>query len=146
MRKEDNEQTLRHQPVIHYRNTDLDIVCEVDPAILVKGFDTHVNIVNVHNGDDGQYYVLCEDTSNTDPELNISRLLDVVDNFTESARKVWNRCSKRDFNIGYDCGDGPWGFNQGLSNQTLRRIVECGATLSIALYPFRPETEGEETS
>ncbi|APZ96293.1 hypothetical protein [Fuerstiella marisgermanici] len=133
-------------PLIRYLNTDLDLVCDTDPKFLIDDVEKSGLYAHAHDGGDGVFKVLVEDRNDSEPEPNIIRLLEAIETLSEAGRRVWNRCSKRDFNIGYDCGDGPWGFNQGLSNQTLRRIVECGATVSITLYPFRPETEGEETS
>ncbi len=133
-------------PLIRYLNTDLDLVCDTAPNSLVDEFEASGLCAYAHDCGGGEYSVLVEDMNDSEPEPNIIRLLEAIERLSESGRRVWDRCSKRDFNIGYDCGDEPWGFNQGLSNQTLRRIVECGATVSITLYPFRPETESEEPS
>lgn len=124
-------------PIIQYLNTDLDLVCDVDPAILASEFESRDLVVNVTPGDDGLFYVLCEDWDESEPEPNIVRLLDAIEGLSDAARDVWDRCSKREFNVGYDCGDEPWSFNQGLSNFVLRRIADCGASFRITLYPFR---------
>ncbi len=137
------EKALNEPQIIRYRDTDLDVVCDFDPAILVEELDAGVNVAHVHHGDDGLHYILCEDVSNTKPEFNIVRLLDVVDKLSESAKNIWNRCSKREFNIGYDCGNEPREFNQHISNPTLRRIVDCGGALRITLYPIRPAANSE---
>jgi hypothetical protein len=128
-------------PKIQYLNTDLVLVCDVDPSRLASEFKACGLFTNVTPGDDGLFYVLCEDNNDTEPEPNIRRLLDAVDRLSADAREIWARCSKREFNVGYDCGDEPWSFNQGLSNVVLRRIADCGASFRITLYPYRPETE-----
>ena len=68
-------------------------------------------------------YILCSGDNDTEPESNIARLLDAIDSLTDAARAILQRCSTREFNVGYDCGDQPWAFNQGLSNDTLRRMA-----------------------
>lgn len=128
-------------PLIQYLNTDLDLVCDVDPALLAAEFEARDLAVNVHAGEDGLFYVMCEDDNDTEPEPNILRLLDAVDALTDGARDLWNRCSKREFNVGYDCGDEPWAFNQGLSNDVLRRMADCGSNFRITLYPHRPDSD-----
>ncbi len=128
---------MNDSPTIQYLNTDLDLVCDVDPTLLAKEFESHGLAVVVTPGDDGRFYVLCEDMNDTEPEPNIKRLLDAADALSVDARELWARCSKREFNVGYDCGDEPWSFNQGLSNAVLRRIAECGASFRITLYPHR---------
>ncbi|MEZ5944683.1 MAG: hypothetical protein R3C18_25120 [Planctomycetaceae bacterium] len=130
-------------PLIQYLNTDLDLVCDVDPALLVTEFDAHDLSVLIQAGDDGLFYVMCEGDNESEPELNIVRLLDAIDALSELGRDVWQRCSKREFNIGYVCGDEPWSFNQGLSNDVLRRMADCGATLRITLYPYRRNSDNQ---
>ena len=129
------------KPVIHYLNTDLDLVCDIDPAPLAAEFESRDLCAHVTHGEDGLWYVLCEDSNDTEPEPNIVRLLNAVDLLTDTARAIWQRCSKREFNVGYDCGDEPWSFNQGLSNDVLRRMAACGATFRLTLYPHRPDSE-----
>ncbi|MCA8992295.1 MAG: hypothetical protein KDA88_09970 [Planctomycetaceae bacterium] len=132
---------LPDPPLIQYRNTDLDLVCDVDPSPLVTEFDADDLYVHVQAGDDGLFYVMCEGGNESEPELNIVRLLAAIDTLSPAGREVWQRCSKREFNIGYGCGDEPWSFNQGLSNDVLRRMADCGTTFRITLYPHRPESD-----
>ncbi len=131
---------MADKPVIQYLNTDLDLVCDIDPTPLVAELDSLDLYVHVTHSSDGLWYVLCEDNSDTtEPERNVVGLLNAVDSLTEVASAIWERCTKREFNVGYDCGDEPWAFNQGLSNDTLRRMAACGATFRVTLYPFRHE-------
>jgi len=46
-----------------------------------------------------------------------------VESLGKANRATWQSCVKRDFNIGYDCGDEPWEFNQGLSAKLLGRLA-----------------------
>ncbi len=133
---------MSETPTIQYLNTDLDLVCDVDPAMLATEIESHDLVALVNPGDDGLFYVMCEDNNDTEPEPNIKRLLDAVDALSDGARELWARCSKREFNVGYDCGDEPWAFNQGLSNDVLRRMADCGASFRITLYPHRPDNDG----
>lgn len=133
--------SLAAPSVIRYLNTDLDLVCDVDPSVLAAEFVALDFAVNVHSGDDGLFYVLCEDDNDSEPEPNILRLLDAIDALTDASRELWNRCTKREFNVGYDCGDEPWSFNQGLSNVALRRMADCGSTLRITLYPYHSDLD-----
>ena len=128
---------VNEKPIIQYLNTDLDLVCNFDPASLASEFESRDLIAHVTAGEDGIYYVLCEGFNDTEPEPNIVRLLDAVDALSDKGREIWARCSKREFNIGYDCGDEPWSFNQGISNSVLRRMADCGASFRITLYPHK---------
>ncbi len=122
-------------PLICYLNTDLDLICDINPTLLANELSAGDIYSNVTNGEDGLWYILCEDSNETEPEPNITRLLDAIESLSEPARFLWDRCTLREFNIGYDCGDQPWAFNQGISNQTLSRMAACGASFRITLYP-----------
>jgi hypothetical protein len=124
-------------PQIQYLNTDLDLVCDVDPATLVTELEAVDLAVHVTPGEDGLFYVLCEDSNDTEPEPNIVRLLDAIEALSGPAGELWTRCSKREFNVGYDCGDEPWSFNQGISNDVLKRMAGCGASFRVTLYPHK---------
>ena len=85
---------------------------------------------------------LCGD-SFEEPDANIAKMLNAIESLTHRQRVIWSRCNLREFNIGYDCGDEPWSFNQGLSNETLGRIAVARATVRWTLYPDRPANKGK---
>lgn len=122
-------------PTIHYLNTDLDLICGVDPATLVAELESAGLRCRTTPAQDALWYVLSENDSETEPELNIVQLLNAIEALSEPSRVLWNRCSKREFNIGYECGDQPRSFDQGISNQTLSRMVKCGTSFRITVYP-----------
>jgi len=122
-------------PTVHYLNTDLDLICDVEPRLLTEKLSVGDIYCHLTKGEDALWYVLCEDDSDTEPELNLVRLLDAIESLSDPARSLWDRCTLREFNIGYDCGDQPWAFNQGISNKTLSRMAACGASFRITLYP-----------
>jgi hypothetical protein len=68
-------------------------------------------------------------------------MLDAIEGLRRPARSIWARCTLREFNIGYDCGDEPWAYNDGLAHETLSRIARAGASMRITLYPPTPRQE-----
>jgi len=127
---------------IHYANTDLDLVAPRDLTPLTDALNAlSIYTLNLGQGNDGRWYSTLEVNSGeleTDPERTIRAMLDAIEALDGEAKQLWAECSKREFNIGYDCGDEPWAFNQGLSNATLQRMAAMGATLRITIYPERP--------
>lgn len=129
---------------IHYLNTDLDLIGPVDfssltDALAARGLPP---MYTPTQGDDGRWYCILEIAEpvigpEDEPERTIGIMLDAIESLDPAAAELWSRCTKRDFNIGYDCGSAPWEFNQGLSNETLRRLAACGGTLRITIYPER---------
>jgi hypothetical protein len=130
---------------IRYLNTDLDVVSAFDLEVLVKALEER-QIFSLHSDldagarEDGQWYATFETTDQyAAPEETICHLLDAIEALPANAQQLWSKCGMREFNIGYDCGNGPWAFNNGLSNRTLVRLGNAGAALKITIYPAAGE-------
>ena len=130
---------------IHYLNTDLEMIGNSDLTELANAFELAGTVsTGVTHGEDGRCYVMFESGKQcTEPEPNISHFLDIIESLAEPLRSLWMNCSLREFDIGYDCGAKPWGFNQALSTELLRRIANVGASIRITLYPDHPDQEEE---
>ncbi len=127
--------------VIGYLNTDLDLTSADDLTGLAAAFEAGgVFPLHVTRGEDGLWYACFEtEEQHTEPEPNIAAMLAVVDGLSPPLRSVWTGCSRREFNIGYDCGLEPWAFHQGLSAELLGRMAVVGASLRWTLYPNREQ-------
>jgi hypothetical protein len=126
---------------IRYLNTDLDLTSADDLSALAGAFEASgAFVLHLERRDDGLWYATFEVLDQqTEPELNIAAMLAIVESLADPLRSVWNGCSQREFNIGYDCGAEPWAFNQGLSAELLGRMAAAGAALRITLYPDREQ-------
>jgi len=129
--------------IINYVNTDLELMSSQDLAALaevltLRGVEP---LHGVTRNDDGTWQAWFETMPAyyTDPESNIAAILDVVESLPAELRADWDGCTSRIFNLGYDCGDEPWAFNQSLSAGLLARIAAAGASLTITLYPHRED-------
>ena len=125
---------------IRYLNTDLDLTSGDDLTELAAAFEgAGVSpLYDVTHGEDGLWYATFETDEHYDqPEPNIAAMVTVAESLQEPLRSVWKRCTRREFNIGYDCGDEPWAFNNGLSSELLGRMAAVGASLRITVYPDR---------
>jgi hypothetical protein len=126
--------------IIQYLNTDLDLTSAQNPAQLVAAFEAGGvrTLYGITHSHDGFWYAMFEtDKSHNEPEPNIEKMLSVVESLEASLRSIWDGCVRREFNLGYDCGDEPWAFNQGISSKLLARMAAAGASLRITLYPDR---------
>jgi hypothetical protein len=125
---------------ISYLNTDLDVTAPCDLSPLVVALAARgVGALHVTQSDDGAWYSILSaepiGIATTEPEPTLLAMLDAIEALKGEAKQIWSECSIREFNIGYDCGDEPWAFNNGLSNATLQRIAATGASLRITIYP-----------
>lgn len=126
---------------IHYLNTDLDVTSAEDLTALAAAFESRgFFVLHVTRRDDGLWYATFEVLDqHTEPEPTIAEMVAAVESLGDPHRSVWQGCTLREFNIGYDCGAEPWAFNQGLSCELLRRIAAIGASLRLTLYPDREQ-------
>jgi hypothetical protein len=127
---------------IRYINTDLDLAAPYDLTPLVTVLEAG-GIFPIHQTqqEDGEWSATLETSATlekvldfNEPEATIVAMLDVIESLGISARGLWDRCSLREFNIGYDCGDEPFAVHNGLSHTTLLRVTSVGAGLRITLY------------
>ena len=130
---------------ICYLNTDLVLTSANDLMALTAAFNASgMFTLRCDCHDDGIWYASFEtdDLCNRhQPEQDIVAMLAVVESLDEPLRAVWSGCTLREFDIGYDCGNKPWAFNQGLTSVLLGRIAAAGASLRITLYPLTREKE-----
>lgn len=128
--------------MITYLTTDLDIVSKHSLDELATAFTLHgVPPRDVTKGANGLIYATINArSSHLEPEQDIAEMLAVVESLDASLREIWSECSIREFNIGFDCGKTPWGFNQPLSADLVLRIAAAGASLRVTIYPEEPPT------
>jgi hypothetical protein len=122
---------------ICYLNTDMDLTSCDDLTALAAAFEAQgVPPLHVTHGEDKLWYATFETgEQHEQPELHIAAMMAVIESLAEPLRTVWSGCTRREFNIGYDCGSKPWAFNQELSSQLLGRMADAGVSLRITLYP-----------
>lgn len=99
---------------IEYLNTDLDLTSPAPLSELAAALDAGgVRSLYAPHADNGAWYAVFETSEQfTEPEPNIAAMLDVIESISAPLRSVWDGCVKREFNIGYDCGNEPWSFTK----------------------------------
>ena len=128
---------------IRYLNTDLELEASYDLTPLAVAFAAQgIFSLNVTQVDQGQWHARFEtDRDHDEPETNIAFMIAAIESLPEPLQKMWSGCTMREFDIGYDCGDEPCAFDQGLSCHLLERIAKVGASLRITLYPPDDDVE-----
>jgi len=133
-------------PRILYLNTDLDLIGPRELAPLVRELESHdiFPLGEPQRGFDGDWYITLETkTCCSEPAESIEVLLNAIESARGEAEVLWRECKKRELNIGYDCGDEPWAFNNGLSSALLARMAKVGVSLRITIYPQRPPANSD---
>jgi hypothetical protein len=124
---------------ICYLNTNLDLTSSDDLTALAAVFESRgLFPLFVDHAQDSLWYARFETPDQfSEPEPNIAAMVAVAESLGEPHRTVWLGCTRREFNIGYDCGVEPWAFDQGLSCGLLGRLGAIGPSLHFTLYPDR---------
>jgi len=73
-----------------------------------------------------------------DPEPEVAALLAAVEALDAPERAAWAGCSRRIFDLAYDCGVRPSSVRHDLSAGTLARLAAAGGALRITLYALDP--------
>jgi hypothetical protein len=132
---------------ITYLNTDLDLRSTHDISKLASFFEERgMKLLSVTATEDATWNATIEPDDHYDePSKSIDTLLTVVESLPKPLQTDWFGCSIREFNIGYDCGDEPWAFNQAIPSDLLGRLAKASGTLRITLYPDRPSLSEANT-
>ncbi len=120
---------------IAYLNTDLDLTSASDLTELAAAFVAEGMFVLHCRQEGADWHARLEtEAQHPAPEENILAILAIIEGLPDKLREVWSGCTRRDFSIGYDCGDEPRAVEQSLASDTLRRMAAAGAELTITLY------------
>jgi hypothetical protein len=133
----------------HYINTDLDLssteaLSDIATVLQAQGLSClYMNCENT-----GLWQASFEsEEQRAEPEASIAQMISIVESLPLPLQTIWSNCRSRIFDIGYNCGDYPWAFNQTLSNQLLTRISAANAAVRVTLYPIeRNREESKDTN
>lgn len=127
---------------IRYLNTDLDLESASDLTELVNALEAQgMFTLHLTHAENGKWSARLETgESFAEPGESIAAMLGALDSLPQAYRQVWENCELKEFNIGYDCGDEPWAYNQGLTSELLRQMTEHNMTLRWTLYPAAADT------
>lgn len=121
---------------IDFRNVDLEIesLQPVDEIIDVLGQDVLVLHSNVSRRPYTASFELSQSIGS--PEAVISEFCTLIENLPSSARKIWDACVSKTFDIGYSSGDQSSSFQSFIHSNTLIRMSKLNISLNITIYPM----------
>jgi hypothetical protein len=124
---------------IEFLNIDLDIESKVDISPIVDEFGDRVS---VHRNEhyEGQYCVSFENGYMKENEI-IEEYVSLVDGLSPRSKKIWDSCSKREFDFGYNSGETPNNFHSKISANSINSLAKVGGSVVITIYPIQANTE-----
>ncbi len=68
-------------------------------------------------------------------DIHINEFCNLLENLTKESRRIWGSCQRKEFDIGFQCGNTPKSFNTQIDAETIKRCAKLGATIRITVYP-----------
>ena len=124
-----------HKPFFH--NVDLEIESCSSLELFVKELGRKVVVLHSDWITNDLYLLSLEVTRSTKhADATIHALCSLVESLSPKAKQLWNRATRKDFDIGYENRSFPSRFT--LRADTLKRIAKLGATLAVTCYEKDP--------
>jgi hypothetical protein len=121
----------------HYLNTDLEIDSRDDLTPIVDEFGDEV--VCLHNGPWGSHNRAAFEVAGLSQDASscIRRFCALVEGLTPEARTLWDGCTRRTFDIGFQAGDDRENCQQLIDQDALAQIAAVRAHLVVTVYPAK---------
>ena len=121
---------------IRYLSTDLDIESTSDLSALVD--ELGEDVIVLHHGPISHFkhasFQLAQ-ASYGGPDEVLEGYCNLVENLSVDARKIWDSCFTRVFDVGISWGALPQRYRFELRPSTLKRVTGIGASVAVSLYP-----------
>ena len=126
---------------IRYLNTDLDLSSKEDLRPLARALIRQgVYKLSVDQASNRKWYATFElDTVGRRPNVHVNGILKAIESLRGKARTLWDNCTLRELNIGYDSGVKPWHVSHAISTRLLERMAKVGLSLRITIYKVQPD-------
>jgi len=68
-------------------------------------------------------------------DVLLSAFCDLLENLSPQSQSLWKKCKKREFDVGFGCGNTEKSFHTQIRAETLKRVSELSANVLITVYP-----------
>jgi hypothetical protein len=126
-----------------FLNVDLDVESPDDLRLLANAFEPDAYSLERPSG--RASFELNVAQSPTGPEPVILEFVRLVNRLPPPARAIWDRASKRTFDIGIQSGRRPSRETHNLSVDTLRAVADIGAEIAITIYAVSADHQDQST-
>jgi|HigsolmetaAR206D_1030411.scaffolds.fasta_scaffold06842_2 hypothetical protein len=118
-----------------YLNLDLVISSFEDLTPLMESFGDQIDLL--YNGkENGIYRAICEIAGrNLGAEQAALAFCQLIEGLEGKALQLWQGAFSRDFDFGFESGQGSHQLRIRFEPALIGRIALCGASISITLYP-----------
>ena len=122
--------------MLKYLNSDL-VICSPNDLTPLVNYLEQQGICTLwsERAEDGLWWATMESPNQHDaPESTIAEILTMIEAIPTDFKPLWNGCTTREFDMGFDSGHEPRSMVHTLSMGLLQRVVTNGCTLKYTLY------------
>lgn len=126
---------------VQYINTDLDLLCPRDITPLVAWLEARRWVaMTVHRR--GRYWFagLEVNLMGRNPAATLKAMLKDLEQLPPDLQALWQRCTRREFHLGYESGLEPHCIEHPIGHDLLQRIVALGGSLRMTMYALPKES------
>ena len=119
-----------------FLNVDLEIHSRSSVESLLSELGDHLYVLHSESKPNKHFanLELSRSWKNPSPDKTIAALCDALESLSPKARAVWKKAHSKVFDIGLDIDPKASHLYQSLSNESLRRIADLGATIIFTCY------------
>lgn len=126
---------------MRFLNVDIDLASAGDHQVLREYLD--VRALLLRQDEPWLSFELSSFLANAD-EVAVELAM-LVATFPDPVRAAWDRCPKREFNLGLEIGEADFGKTNSLSAETVRRLNEIGMGVGFTIYKAVEDEVGHAT-
>jgi hypothetical protein len=131
--------TMDRPGQILFLNVDLDVESPFDLAPLVEALGERVS--NLYTGPATAGFATHLELSGdlvmpATADIAIRGFVTLLTSLPQSARELWDRATRKEFNIGIQAGTNPPAFEAHLEPATIANVARLGATIGLTIYAF----------
>ncbi len=125
----------------HFLNLDLVLRSSSDLTSLAEHFGKHIFVLSRGQVEGAFLLALEASIDGLSPEEGIQRFLQLIDAMPTEQRTIWDRCSSRTFDFGFQAGCNASPCQLKIGPAVLRELAERGVTVEVTIYAYRCDAE-----
>lgn len=87
---------------------------------------------------EGAYHASFETGCSEENEI-IEEFITLIEGLTPKAKRLWDHCTKRVFDFGYECDGTPSTFHTRINENAINSMAKVGGSVVVTIYPSVPE-------
>lgn len=122
---------------IEFLNIDMDLESKDDLIPLIEELGEKVVVMNYEKGCVNKVSLELSGVFGS-PDCVVLEYAKIVESLSAKAKSLWEGCSKREIDVGFECegeaNGAPVGFTERLSLDSIEKLLRLRITMAITIY------------